>query len=316
MADITDASLVNPWGMAQGSATPAWVSDNGTNVSTLYRGDGVVGPPQKVPLTVSIPGDGPTGQVFNPSTSDFVVSDGNGHSGPAAFIFDSESGDITGWSPAVPPPPPSTQASERRARRRRHLQGAGDGNRRGCVVPLRRQLPRRHHRRLRHDLQAGEAGRERSRDPHLPKHYAPFNIASLNGKLYVSYAQQDADAEDEVDGFGRGLVDVFDTSGHFVRRLISLGHLNAPWGMTLAPDNFGKFSGDLLVGNFGNGRIHAYDPTTGRFKGTLKDANQKPIVIDGLWGLMFGNGVSAGADDAAVQRRDQRRADTACTGRS
>src|SRR4051794_18893762 len=108
-ADLMDASLVNPWGLAQGPTTPAWVADNGTNVATLYQGDGVVGPLQKVPLTVTIPGEGPTGQVFNP-TSGFVVSDGNGHSGPAVFIFDSESGDITGWSPAVPPPPFSTQA--------------------------------------------------------------------------------------------------------------------------------------------------------------------------------------------------------------
>ena len=102
MADLTDADLVNPWGLAQGPSTPAWVADNGTNVATLYRGDGVVGPLQKVPLTVSIPGDGPTGQVFN-ATSGFVVDDGNGHSGPAAFIFDSESGDVTGWNPQVPP---------------------------------------------------------------------------------------------------------------------------------------------------------------------------------------------------------------------
>src|SRR4051794_10011047 len=111
-ADLMDASLVNPWGLAQGPNTPAWVADNGTNVATLYRGDGVIGPLQKVPLTVTIPGGGPTGQVFNP-TSGFVVEDGNGHSGPAAFIFDSESGDITGWNPAVPPATPpavSTQA--------------------------------------------------------------------------------------------------------------------------------------------------------------------------------------------------------------
>jgi uncharacterized protein (TIGR03118 family) len=130
-------------------------------------------------------------------------------------------------------------------------------------------------------------------DPHLPNHYAPFNVTLLKDQLYVAYAQQDADAEDEVAGFGRGIVDVFDTSGHFVKRLISHGHLNAPWGMTIAPDDFGKFSGDLLVGNFGNGRIHAYDAKTGRFHGTVKDSDQKPIVIDGLWALMVGNGTSA-----------------------
>jgi uncharacterized protein (TIGR03118 family) len=292
VAPITDASLVNPWGLAQGPATPAWVADNGTNLSTLYRSDGVVG--QKVPLTVTIPGDGPTGQVFNPSTSDFVVNDGNGHSGPALFIFASESGDITGWSQAVPPPPPSTQAFNGV-----HVDGAiykglalapvGGGSflfaanfHAGTIDVFDSTFK-----------QVQPSGT--FKDPHLPKHYAPFNVAFLDGKLYVSYALQDADAEDEVDGFGRGIVDVFKTSGQFERRLISHGHLNAPWGMTLAPDDFGKFSGDLLVGNFGNGRIHAYDPTSGRFVGTLKDAHQKAIVIDGLWGLMFGNGVSAGA---------------------
>jgi uncharacterized protein (TIGR03118 family) len=131
-------------------------------------------------------------------------------------------------------------------------------------------------------------------DPHLPRGYAPFNIALLEGQLYVAYARQDADAEDEVAGPGRGFVDVFDTSGHLLRRLIAHGHLNAPWGMAIAPDDFGKFGGDLLVGNFGDGRIHAYNAQTGQFEGTLRDANRDPIVIDGLWALMFGNGTSAG----------------------
>jgi uncharacterized protein (TIGR03118 family) len=292
MADLTDASLVNPWGLAQGPATPAWVADNGTNLATLYRGDGVVGPLQKVPLTVTIPGNGPTGQVFN-GTSGFEVNDGNGHSGPAAFIFDSESGDITGWSPAVPPPPTSTQAQNGV-----HVDGAVYKGLAMASVGDANFLYAANFHAATIDVfdttfkQVQLDGK--FKDPHLPKGYAPFNVALLNGKLYVSYALQDADAEDEIAGFGRGIVDVFDTSGHFVHRLISFGHLNAPWGMTVAPDDFGKFSGDLLVGNFGNGRIHAYDAKTGAFKGTLKDTNQKPIVIDGLWGLMFGNGVSAG----------------------
>jgi uncharacterized protein (TIGR03118 family) len=293
-ADLMDASLVNPWGLAQGPATPAWVADNGTNVATLYRGDTVVGPLQKLGLTVNIPGDGPTGQVFNPTTG-FVVDDGAGHSGPAAFIFDSESGDITGWNPNVPPPPPSTQAQNGT-----HVDGAIYKGLALATVGNSSFLYAANFHAGSIDVfdstfkQVQMSGE--FRDPHLPKHYAPFNVALVNERLYVSYALQDADAEDEVDGFGRGIVDVFDTSGNFVRRLISHGHLDAPWGMTIAPDDFGKFSGDLLVGNFGNGRIHAYDATTGRFEGTLKDANQKAIVIDGLWGLMFGNGTSAGSN--------------------
>jgi uncharacterized protein (TIGR03118 family) len=290
-ADLTDNSLVNPWGLAQGPSTPAWVADNGTNVATLYQGDGAVGPLQKVPLTVTIPGNGPTGQVFNP-TSGFVVTDGNGHSGPAAFIFDSESGDITGWSPAVPPPPFSTQAQTGV-----HVPDAIYKGLALASVGTASFLYAANFHTATIDVfdttftQVHLDGR--FTDPHLPRHYAPFDVALLNGELYVSYARQDADAEDEIAGQGRGIVDVFDTSGHLLRRLINHGQLNAPWGMTIAPDGFGTFSGDLLVGNFGDGRIHAYDPHTGHFEGTLRDAHGKPIVIDGLWALMVGNGTSA-----------------------
>ena len=127
---MIDADLVNPWGLAQGPATPAWVADNGTNVATLYRVTVWSARCRRCPSRSTVPGDGVTGQVFN-STQGFVVSDGQGHSGPAAFIFDSESGDITGWNPAVPPPPPAVDAGpERRPRRRRHLQGPGAGDRR------------------------------------------------------------------------------------------------------------------------------------------------------------------------------------------
>jgi uncharacterized protein (TIGR03118 family) len=131
------------------------------------------------------------------------------------------------------------------------------------------------------------------RDPHLPKGYAPFNVAELRGKLYVAYAVQDADAADEVAGPGKGIVDVFDNAGHFLRRLISHGQLNAPWGMTIAPQGFGDASGDLLVGNFGDGRIYSFDLHDGHPEGALRDANHRKIEIDGLWALMFGNGTTA-----------------------
>jgi uncharacterized protein (TIGR03118 family) len=235
--------------------------------------------------------------VFN-STSGFVVSDGQGHSGPAAFIFDSESGDITGWNPGVPPataPAVSTQAQLGR-----HVEGAiYKGLALATVGNDSFLYAANFHQGTIDVFDSTFTPTKLSgsfKDPHLPANYAPFNIALLNGKLYVAYAQQDADKEDEIAGFGRGFVDVFDTSGHFLKRLITRGHLDAPWGLAMAPDKFGKFSGDLLVGNFGNGRIHAYDAATGRFKGTVKDVHQKPIVIDGLWGLMVGNGTSAGTN--------------------
>jgi uncharacterized protein (TIGR03118 family) len=297
MADITDDSLQNPWGIAQGPSTPAWVADNGKNVATLYQGDGIVGPLQKVPLTVKMPDtvNGPTGQVFNSTGGGFVVNDGQGHSGSSVFIFDTESGDIVGWSPAVPPPPFSTQSWVGR-----HVDGAIYKGLALATVGNNSFL-------YAANFHAGTIDVFNSTftptklsgsftDPHLPKNFAPFNIALLNDQLYVAYAQQDAEKEDEVAGFGRGFVDVFDTSGHFVKRLITRGHLDAPWGLAMAPDTFGKFSGDLLVGNFGNGRIHAYDAKTGRFMGTVKDVHQKPIVIDGLWALMVGNGTSAGTN--------------------
>jgi uncharacterized protein (TIGR03118 family) len=136
-------------------------------------------------------------------------------------------------------------------------------------------------------------------DPALPQHFAPFGIQNISGTIYVSYALQDEDAEDDVPGEGNGYVDAFDTSGNLLRRVISAGDLNSPWGLVQASADFGRFSGDLLVGNFGDGRIHAFDPTqltsTGEFQavGLLHTPTGKPIQIDGLWALAFGHGTSA-----------------------
>jgi uncharacterized protein (TIGR03118 family) len=290
-AEVHDPNLVNGWGMAQTPASPVWVAANGTNVATLYRGDGVVvKPPSIVPLVVSIPGDGPTGQVYNP-TSSFVVTNGAA-SGPALFLFDSESGDITGWNPNVPPPPPSTQAQPAA-----HVDGAIF---KGLALATVGTDPYLYAADF-HDGQIDVFDATFHRvnltgsftDPHLPNGYAPFNITALDGELYVAYAVQDAAAEDEVTGQGKGIVDVYDTSGHLQRRLVNHGRLNAPWGMAIAPDGFGRFGGDLLVGNFGDGRIHAYDRHTGHFEGMLRGADGRPLEIDGLWALMFGNGTSA-----------------------
>jgi hypothetical protein len=128
--------------------------------------------------------------------------------------------------------------------------------------------------------------------------FAPFNVAAVGDKLYVAYARQDADAEDEVAGQGLGFVSVFDRNGHFLDRLVNRGRLNAPWGLVQAPAGFGQFSGDLLVGNFGDGKVNAYDPATGEFQGVLSSRPGKPIVIDGLWGLAVGNGRTAGDANA------------------
>jgi uncharacterized protein (TIGR03118 family) len=291
-ADIQDTNLVNAWGMAQGPTSPVWVAANHTNVATLYSGDGVTGPPTKLPLVVSVPGDGVTGQVFNPTTG-FVVDDGAGHSGAALFLFDSESGDVTGWSPGVPPPPPSTKAQPAA-----HVDGAVF---KGLAMATTQSGKDRlyaadfHHGRIqvfdntfKHlDLDGAFVDRQ------LPDGYAPFNVAAIGGNLYVAYAKQDSAKVDEVAGAGKGFVDLYDPAGHLLRRLISHGALNAPWGMTIAPDGFGDLGGALLVGNFGDGRINAYNATTGKFLGTLRKRNGHAVQIEGLWALMFGNGTTA-----------------------
>jgi len=305
MAQLTDPDLVNPWGMAAGPTSPVWVANNGTGKATLYPGFVNDSPIQKAGLVVNIPGGAPTGQVFNP-TPGFVVQSGTA-SGPARFLFDSEAGLVTGWNPGVPPPPPSTQAQV----------GASvpDAIYKGLAIA---------------DTAAGtflygadfhqgridvfDSGFNRVllsgsfQDPQIPPGFAPFNVQELGGLLYVAYAKQDADHEDEVAGQGLGFVDVYDTSGHLLRHLIERGQLNAPWGLALAPAGFGRFAGALLVGNFGNGRINAYDPTSGEFLGRLRYEDGRPIEIEGLWTLRFGNGVTgdpttllftAGIDDEA-----------------
>ena len=305
LAQLTDPDLVNPWGMAAGPATPVWVADNGTDKATIYPGFVNGSPIQKAPLVVSIPGGAPTGQVFN-GTPGFEVRDGDA-SGPALFLFDSEAGLVTGWNPGVPPPPPSTQAQVGARVRHAIYKGLaiattsagtflyGADFHRGRIDVFDQGFDRVH-------LPG------RFQDRKLPRGYAPFNVQELGGRLYVAYAKQDADREDEVAGPGRGFVDVYSTSGHLLHRLIRRGQLNAPWGLVLAPAGFGRFSGDLLVGNFGDGRINAYDPRTGAFRGRLRHEDGSPIEIEGLWALRFGNGVTgdpttllftAGIDDEA-----------------
>jgi uncharacterized protein (TIGR03118 family) len=289
LAQLTDPNLVNPWGMSAGPSTPVWVSDNGADVATLYRGGLKKTPVSAVPLVVGIPGGAPTGQVFNP-TSGFVVKSGMA-SGPAAFIFASESGNITGWNPNVPPPSPSTQAQPAATTTDAVYKGLAMASSGGNTYLYATDF---HHNRIdvfdSSFMPATLSGN--FTDPNLPAHFAPFGIQAFGNTLLVTYAMQDADAHDDVAGPGNGFVDVFNSNGDFVRRLISRGALNSPWGLAIAPSGFGAFSHALLVGNFGDGTIHGYDPATGRFLGTLRGKHGQPIQNDGLWGLRFGNGVA------------------------
>ena len=277
VARITDANLVNPWGLAFGPATPAWVSDNGADVSTLYSGGVRKSIPVTLPLVVGIPGGAPTGVVFN-ATGGFKV---NG--APAHFIFDSEAGTITAWNAGTAAMTEATTAGA-------VYKGLAIANKGGATMLYAANF---HTGKIDvfNDAFAPVTVPGGFVDPNLPADFAPFNVQEVAGRLVVAFAQQDPNSSDELDGPGLGYVDVFDTSGHLLRRLVSQGRLDAPWGLAVAPRHFGPFSGDLLVGNFGDGAINAFDPRTGAFQGTLMNKDGNPIKVNGLWALRFGNGV-------------------------
>ena len=243
---------------------------------------------------VTIPGGSPTGAVFNSST-DFVVTSGAA-SGRSVFLFASQTGIVSGWNPAVPPPAPSTQAQ---------IGGTADAVYTGLAIGQVGTANFLYAADFEHgnidvydkSFQIVPLDGSFS-DPNIPNSYSPFNIQNLGGKLYVTYAQQSHKEPDEETDRGSGFVDVFDTSGRLLQRLILGNHLNAPWGLALAPASFGPFSNALLVGNFGDGQIQAFDPTTGKYLGQLKDESGKPIAIDGLWAITFGNGVAGGDRNA------------------
>jgi uncharacterized protein (TIGR03118 family) len=289
VAAHTDANVVNPWGISFAPSGPFWLADNGTGVSTLNDGSGadigffVTIPPQSGGTSPSHP----TGTVYNGNTSEFLVS---GPGSPAAsFLFATEEGTISGWSGG--------------GNAIREVDNSGSG-----AVYKGLAIARQGNNDFLYatDFHNGRVDVFDSTfanvttagsftDPNLPSGFAPFGIQNLGGNLFVTYAQQDAAKHDDVAGPGNGFVDVFSPSGVFIKRLVSQGPLNSPWGLALAPAGFGPFGGDLLVGNFGNGTINTFDPASGTSLGPLQNANGQTIQIDGLWGLAFGNGAGAGA---------------------
>jgi uncharacterized protein (TIGR03118 family) len=291
-ANFTDPNLRNGWGVAFNPQGFVWVADNHTGKSTLYDG---TGKPQS--LVVTIPGVGgeagePTGIVFS-GGADFVVSAPNAAgtvvSGPARFIFVTEAGTIAGWAPTVNPtnaisvPTPATNANYKGVA----LSGNGTTH----------LLYATDFRNARVDVYDGTfkpvVMPGAFVDPRMPKGFAPFGIQAINGDIYVTYAKQNAEGDDEVAGQGLGFIDVFSPDGVLLGRFASRGALNAPWGLALAPLSFGDFGGALLVGNFGDGTINAFSPRTGRWLGALRDEHQRRIRVDGLWGIAFGNGIAA-----------------------
>lgn len=276
-ASFTDPNLINPWGNVSNGGSPFWVSDQATGVSTLYS----TPPGSIVPLVVTIPGGNPTGIVAN--TASFNV---NGS--PANFIFATLAGNIAGWNgtptlgnavtEATVPGAVFTGLAQASNSSSTFLYAADFMN--GKIDVFNSSY-----------IQTSLSGS--FTDPNLPTGYSPYNIQTINGKLYVEYAPIGSNGLPVV-GAGNGVVDVFDTNGGFAQRLISNGQLNVPWGIALAPSNFGQFNGDLLVGNFGNGWINAFNPTTGTFVGTLDVTGGTPFAEPALWSLNFGVGGRGG----------------------
>jgi uncharacterized protein (TIGR03118 family) len=286
-ARFSDPNLKNPWGLAFNPTAFAWVANNATGKATLYDG---TGKPQN--LVVTVPGSGgaagvPTGVVFSGSTA-FVVTK-NGLSGPGRFIFAGEDGTISAWAPNVDQTN-AILAVDNSAQHSVYKGLALAANGQGNLL----YAADFHNARIDvfdqtfHQVTLTDA----FTDPQLPPGFAPFGIHSLQGNLYVTYAKQDAAAHDDVAGRGLGLVDVFDANGKLIRRVATGGRLNAPWGVAMAPADFGRFSNTLLVGNFGDGRISAFDARSGEFLGQLRGPDGRRLAISGLWAIVFGNGFS------------------------
>jgi uncharacterized protein (TIGR03118 family) len=302
-AQVVDPDLQNSWGLAFGPTTPLWVADNNATpgVATIYTISPGGGTAKNTGRVVTLPGgrastgDGssPTGQVFNPTTG-FVVTTSAG-SGSALFIFSAEAGQISAWSPAANPfdktgmatatvefsSPTAVYKGLAIASTRFGTFLYASNFHDGTVDVF------NSHFKLVHLF-------GHFRDRFLPKGYAPFGIEEIHGFLYVTYALQNAAKHDDVSGAGHGFVDIYTNTGFLVKRLISRGDLNSPWGLALAPDGFGPFGDHLLVGNFGDGVIHAYDLFSGHSDGALLDRNGNPVQIDDLWALKFGTATTGG----------------------
>ena len=276
LAKFTDPGLINPWGISASATSPMWLSINGNGTSELYNGLGV-----KQGLVVTIPGF-PAGTTGTPTGT--VFANVSGSFNGDTFLFDSEDGTVSGWRGAL-----GTAAEVLQTGSTDNVyKGMTDANIGGTVYAYLANF-----RTGTVDVMKGNGGAPNLTgnftDPNLPSGYAPFGIQNIGGVIYVTYAVQDAAKHDDVAGVGNGIVDAYDVQGNLLGRLVTGGALNSPWGLALAPAGFGNYGGDLLVGNFGDGLIHAYNPTTGAPVGTLLDVNGSPLSIDGLWGLRFGN---------------------------
>ncbi|HWY67539.1 MAG TPA: TIGR03118 family protein [Terriglobales bacterium] len=329
VAPVTDPQLINAWGLSRGSGSAWWVSDQGTGVSTLYNGPGakqslIVTIPPADPTNKNTPIGSPTGTIFNGSQNDFLLAPGKA----AAFLFSTGDGTIAGWNPTVAveqgAAPPSTHAvtvvkttdgsaytglTSAFVDGKPYLYAANFAKGRVDVYDSAFQRVGLSKKGSGHDSDEDNDGpfpKNAFTDERLPQHYVPFNVQAIGNDIVVTYVLHEEGSPFETDGPGLGFVDIYSSTGRLLQRLEHGDWLNAPWGVALAPLDFGRFSHDLLVGQFaggGNtqssGYIAAYDLTTGKFDGLLEDANGKPLAINGIWAISPGN-VSPGNNDPAA----------------
>ena len=325
VAPITDPKLVNPWGLSRTSSSPWWISDNGTGLSTLYNGAGTINPlvvtiPKANPNSKTFPNGTPTGTIANASPTDFLLAPG----APADFLFSTIDGTISGWNPSVGvaagAAPPSTHAMVVV----KTTDGSSYTGLTSATVNGNRYLYAANFNRGTVDVynnafqkvtlhSNGEGDRYRDgdddrpfTDDRLPRDFVPFNVQAIGNDIVVTFVLHQEGNPLETDGPGLGYVDIFSSSGRLLRRLQHGDWLNAPWGVALAPLDFGIFSHALLVGQFagggtseGSGTIAAYDLATGSFMGLVQDTTGKPLSINGLWALSPGNSAVAGSYDPA-----------------
>jgi uncharacterized protein (TIGR03118 family) len=330
VAPVTDPQLINPWGLSRSSGSPWWISDNARGVSTLYNGAGtkqslVVTIPPSDPNNKNTPTGTPTGTIANSSPTDFLLAAGK----PAAFLFSTIDGTIAGWNPTVAvaqgAAPPSTHAvtvvktsdgssytglTSAFIDGKRFLYAANFTKGRVDVYDNAFQLVDLSKQRFNEDSADHEDDHSAENsfvDEKLPRSYVPFNVQAIGNDIVVTYVLHEDGSRFETDGPGLGFVDIYTSSGRLLQRLEHGDWLNAPWGVALAPLDFGRFSHDLLIGQFAGGGdaqssgfIAAYDLATGKFDGLLQDASGNPLSINGIWALSPGNVSPANSDAAAA----------------
>jgi len=300
-AHTIDANLQNPWGIAVAAGLPFWISDNNSNLTTLYSGIGAIETQSitgSANVGISIPASAagvqanPTGQVYN-GNGGFLIATGNGQES-ALFIFDGEGGTISAW--AIDSGTAAITAYDDgvvNGANHAVYKGLAIGAVGGASFLYATDLHNNKVDVFDTNFSKPAAMQGKFTDPNIPAGFAPFGIAALNGNLYVTFAKQDAAMHDETTGAGLGYVDIFDFSGNLISQFASAGPLNAPWGIAIAPAGFGSLQGDVLIGNFGDGMINIFAPngtSPAKFDGPLLSSSGQPIAFPGLWSLVFGNG--------------------------